>query len=231
MADRRPRVRGDDPALNRPRSYPGMRKLVIRGETWHWRFGNHMTIRDPEGIGRNVSLSEMLGRDWGDLERAAWKGSLAVDPSQIVQHIERKVLGYTDAEGFPVGSPWRGHQAPVREGWIAVDGPRGTWQVRHGVWVTDIRSPEDVRTQARTYRILGMDIHDWTGIKIAHMESLGTSFDEIAALERRKPYGLQTDRVRLLMEYEAPATPIPTMAQLREYIVSNVVNDEQLEAA
>jgi hypothetical protein len=222
MADRRPRMRGNDPKFDAARTYPGMRKLVLRGETWHWRFGNHMSIRDPRGQGWNVSLSEMLGRNWDDLERASWKRSLSVEPSEVIDHIERRILGYTNQDGFPTESPWRGHQVPVRDGWVAVDGPRGVWQVRHGVWITDIRSPEDVKMQARTYEILGMDIHDWTTIKVEHMKSLGTSLDDLAMAERAKPYHLQTDKVRLLMEYEAPATPIPTIEQLREYIVRHV---------
>ena len=222
MPDRKKRVRGNDPALSAPRRRPGMRSLSIRGETWSWRFGNHLAIRGPDDRSHSVDLTEVLGCDWNDIERAAWKRSLAVEPSRIVDHIDRRILGYTDQDGFPLGSPWRGHQAAVREGWTAFEGPRGTWQARPGVWITDIRSPEDVPVQARTYQILGMDIHEWTGIKVAQMEANGHTFDEYAALVRERAGGERVDRVRLLMEYEAPGTPVPTVAQLRAYVEAEI---------
>lgn len=45
------------------------------GEVWSWRFGNHVAIRTPDNKKTYVvSLTEITGWSWDDLERAEWKG-------------------------------------------------------------------------------------------------------------------------------------------------------------
>lgn len=196
----------------------GMRRLEIRGETWHWRYGRQISIRDPHGVGHQVTVEEILGMTSEDVEDARYDRRLSVEPSRVVDHIDRCIAGYTDRGGFPAGSRWAGHQAQVRDGWIGFEGPRGTWQAKPGVWHTSIRSPEDVETSARTYDVLDMPLDDWVGIKIAHMKEQGTSLDQLRIEDRRKPYARRTNPVELLMEYDAPAIPVPNAASLARFV-------------
>jgi len=201
----------------------GSRRLVIRGETWSWRFGHTLDIRDAKGNGHKADLTEVLGRDWEDIERASWKRSLAVDPSQIVDHIDRRILGYDDAMGFPPGSPWHRHQAEVRSGWTAFTGPRGTWQARITPWICDIRSPEDVGSTARINEILGITTDAWADIKVADLAAEGMTVDDLWRAERDKPHDQRRDRIEVFLGHPSPSVPHPTARQLEEYVVRHII--------
>lgn len=209
----------------------GARKLVIRGEVWFWRFGHYIDIRDSKGNGYKAELTDVLGRTWEDLERAAWKRNLAVDPSCIVDHINRRILGYDDAIGFPKGSPWRRHQTEIRNGWIAFEGPRGTWQAKINPWIVDLRSPEDVGSQARLNEILDITTEQWIDIKVADLAAEGMTVDELWRREKAKPQEERQERIQVLLNYPAPSVPNPTAQQLGDYVVRHVVGKAAVAAA
>lgn len=200
----------------------GSRRLVIRGETWTWRFGHVIDIRDAEGKGHKADLAEVLGGDREDVERASWKRNLTVDPSLIVDHINRRILGYDDAMGFPAGSRWHRHQAAMRDGWIAFAGPRGIWQARITPWLCDIRSPEDVGSVARIYEMLEITIDEWTDIKVADMAAEGLTVDDLWRIEQAKPNGGRA-RIETFLGHPSPSVPTPTSRQLEDHVVRHIV--------
>lgn len=152
----------------------GMRTLSIRGETWSWRFARHIRIDDPQGRSHVFSLPEFSGLDWNHHERARWKGyEYAVTPGRIVDFVNRRILGYTDAEGFPGATSTRAEPAPRDTSWRAVQGPRGTWWWRPGIPDCEILSPEDVKTVHRFYLISGMDPESYIRIMLGRLESAG----------------------------------------------------------
>lgn len=212
-----------EPRREHPVQRRGSRKLVIRGEVWFWRFGHTLDIRDSKGNGHKAELTDVLGRDWDEIERASWKRSLAVDPCQIVDHINRRILGYDDAVGFPKGSPWRRHQAEIRRGWVSFEGPRGAWQAKLSPWIVDLRSPEDVGSQARLNEILGLTTDQWIDIKVADLAAEGLTVDDLWRIEQAKPHDQRQERIQVLLNYPAPSVPTPTMKQLGDYAMRHVV--------
>lgn len=199
-----------------------MRRLVISGETWHWRYGHYIDIRDPQGKGHRVSLAKLLGTDWDGVERADNKGYLRVEPSVIVDHIQRNILGYDDVAGYPKGVVGHRTQAAIRKGWTSFCGPRGQWQAQCSPWIVKFHSPEDVVYEARAYTILGMSVDEWMDIKAADLAAIGSSFDAMWMAERQKPADQQTPRIQLTMEYDAPSMPKPTQRQLEDYVMRHI---------
>lgn len=212
-----PRERSTEPQRR------GSRRLVIRGEAWTWRFGHVIDIRDAEGKGHKADQTEVLGSDWEEIERATWKRNLTVDPSLIVDHINRRILGYNDAMGFPAGSRWHRHQAAVRTGWIPFAGPRGTWQARITPWLCDVRSPEDVGSVARIYEMLAISTDEWTDIKVADLAAEGLTVDDLWRIERAKPHDQRKERIETFLGHPSPSVPTPTSRQLEEYVVRHIV--------
>lgn len=201
----------------------GSRRLVIRGETWTWRFGHVIDIRDADGNGHKADLTEVLGSDWDEIERASRKRNLAVDPSLIVDHIDHQILGYDDAMGFPAGSRWHRHQAAMRTGWTAFAGPRGIWQARITPWLCDVRSPEDVGSVARIHEMLGISIDEWTDIKVADLAAEGMTVDDLWRIEQAKPHDQRREQIETFLGYPSPSVPTPTGRQLEDYVVRHVV--------
>lgn len=223
MGDRQRRERHDDPSIGTVRIPRGMRKLVVSGQTWHWRFGNVIDIRDAEGKGHKVSLAELLDDTWDGVERAKHKRYLRANPALVVEHIQRWILGYDDLTGFPKESPHHRHQAEIRKGWVAFPGPRGMWQMKPAPWILVIHSPEDVRHEARCNEVLGMSVDEWVDIKAADLEAIGSSFEELWKANRALPEDRRRHQVDVMMSYDAPSMPKPTARQLEDYVLREII--------
>lgn len=230
MGDRIRKVRSDDPRAAERAIPHGMRKLVIGGQTWLWRFGNHVDIRSPDGTGHRVTLAELLGASWDEIERAEHKRYLRVDPSAIVSHIQRTILGYDDLTGYPAGTPGHGSQAAIRKGWVAFAGPRGMWQTKLDPWILQIHSPEDVRHEARLNEVLGISVDEFVDIKDRDLKAIGSSFDKLWLEERERPGGKRRHQVEVMMSYDAPSMPKPTPRELENYVVRNIVGRTALRS-
>lgn len=223
MGDKTRRIRGNDPKFSEARVPRGMRRLDVNGERWLWRVaGSSLEIRDALGVTTTVRLGELLGLSHCGLEDAYEHKQVKVTPSIVADRIRRRVHGYTDSAGYPVGSPGHGLRIPVRQGWLPFEGPRGTWQARCGVWVVDILTPEGVEHQARSYDVLGLDVGAWMGIKIAHLESIGSSLDQMRS-EYRAEHGWAGDWMHAWMDYDVPTMPRITPEMLTEHVVRAIV--------
>lgn len=231
MGDRKHKVRGDDPAFDEPKIQRGMRRLVIAGETWLWKFGNHVDIRDPQGKGHRVTLADLLGVTWDEVERAEHKRYLRVDPSSIVDHIQRAILGFDDVMGYPEGTPGHRHQAEPRKGWMPFNGPRGTWQAKLDPWIIEIHSPEDVKYEARANEVLGMTVDAWVDIKDRDLKAIGSCFDDLWKAEKLKAQDKQRHRIEVMMRYDAPSMPKPTASQLEDHVLRRIIGKAALGAA
>lgn len=230
MPDKKPRLRGDDPAISAFRVPRGMRKVKTRSETWYWRFGNPCLLRAADGSSREVRVSTLIGKSDDYVEMNYHDGNISVTPDDIIDYIDRHVRGYSDAVGFPIGSPWHREQADLRPGWIAFDGPRGKWQLKPSTWIHDILTPEGIMHQARAYHVLGMTIDEWADAKVADMKKAGTDLDTLRRAERLKPGGGKQSP-EVLMGYDAPSIPQPTAAQLEAYVTVHIVGSDALRQA
>lgn len=222
MAERRRKERYDDPARNVPTAPRGMRRLVVHGRTWHWRFGNEIDVRDPDGRGHRVTLCDLFGKTWQEIERDGHKRNLRADPSLIVNHIQRVILGYDDLAGYPPGCPEHGSQVDVRKGWHPFKGPRGIWQARVKPFVYELRSPEDVVSWAKEYTVLELGVEAWMDIKVADLATQGLTFDDLWISERQKAQG-RRDPIEITMCHPCPSMPKPTDDQLERYVIENII--------
>jgi len=193
----------------------GMRRLVIRGETWGWRFGRDVPIVAPDGRRFKVDLRDLTGLDWNEIERGTHKRYFSTEPQQVVSYIDRTLLGYTDGAGFPRGvlpADWR---PALRKGWLGVHGPRGLWQWRPHPWVIQLRSPEDVSSETRIYHLLDMTVNEWAGIKAAAIVASGSTVD--AEIRRPRENGMRAS-VDGFFGWEGQGLPEPTGKQVLAYI-------------
>lgn len=194
----------------------GMRRLTIRGETWGWRFGRDVPIVAPDGRRFKIDLRDLTGLDWHGIERGTHKRYLSTTPRQIVDYIDRTLLGYTDARGFPPGILPRDWSTPVREGWIGVQGPRGLWQWKPSPWIIEVRSPEDVLHVARIYDLLDMDVGEWADIKAAAIVASGSTVDaEMRKANQLVGMGRSPDG---FLNWDGPGLPSPSERQFLAYV-------------
>jgi hypothetical protein len=193
-----------------------MRRLVIRGETWGWRFGRAVSIRSPDGRGFRVDLRDLTGMDWNEIERGTHKRYFSIEPQRIVDHVDRTILGYDDARGFPKGVLPRGWRPELRQGWSGVEGPRGLWQWRPAPWIVQIRSPEDVSHEVRVYDLLDMTVDEWADLKAASIVASGSTVDdEIRRARARRGFGRGAEG---FLDWDAPGLPQPTAEQVRGHV-------------
>jgi hypothetical protein len=193
----------------------GMRRLVIRGETWGWRFGRDVPIVAPDGRRFRVDLRDLTGLDWYEIERGTHKRYFSAEPQRIVSYIDRTLLGYTDGSGFPRGVLPRDWRPELRRGWVGIHGPRGLWQWRPHPWMIQLRSPEDVSSEARIYHLLGMSVEEWADMKAAAIVAAGSTVDD--ELRRTGENGTRTG-VEGFFGWEGPGLPVPTDRQVLAYI-------------
>lgn len=193
----------------------GMRRLVIRGETWGWRFGREVPIAAPDGRRFRVDLRELTGLDWYDIERGTHKRYFSTEPQQVVSYIDRTLLGYVDATGFPRGVLPQDWRPELRDGWVGVHGPRGLWQWKPHPWLVQLRSPEDVSRTVRIYNLLDMHVDEWADIKAAAIVASGSTVDDEIRRARQKD---MTTSVEGFFGWEGPGLPKPTEKQVLAYI-------------
>jgi len=193
----------------------GMRRLVIRGETWGWRFGQDVPIVAPDGRRFKVDLRDLTGLDWNEIERGTHKRYFSAEPQRVVSYIDRTLLGYTDASGFPRGVLPRDWRPELRKGWIGVHGPRGLWQWKPHPWVIHLRSPEDVSTMTRIYHLLDMPVDEWADIKAAAIVAAGSTVD--AEIRRGREKDMRSS-VEGFFGWEGQGLPHPTEKQVLAYI-------------
>lgn len=185
----------------------GMRRLVVAGSTWHWRYGDPIIVRAPDGTRTRIPLATLTGMCIASIERAAEKRNLSVRPSDVAAWIARNILGYTDRGGYPASAHAMPLAAP-QPGTLSVLGPRGRWRWRAGPWTTTIVSPEGVACDVRTYELLGMTLEEWTTTK---SELIRRTKEPVRALLR------QTDTLRLL-DCDVPGMPTPGEAEVSKWI-------------
>lgn len=193
----------------------GMRRLVIRNETWGWRFGRTVSIAHPDGRRSRVDIRDLTGMDWDDIEKGSRKRCFSVEPGEIASYIDRKLLGYDDAKGFPKGVLPKDWRQEVRKGWIGLQGPRGLWQWKPHPWAIRLYSPEDVMVDARIYNLLDMYVDEWAGIKAAAIEASGSTVD--AELRRARQTNMQSS-VEGFFGWEGPGLPVPTETQVHAFL-------------
>lgn len=223
MGDKIRRIRGNDPKFSEERVPRGMRCIEVNGEHWLWRVVRHaVEIRSPLGTTTTIRMEELLGMNGRSLEDAYEHKQVKVTPSIVADRIRRDEHGYTDSAGYPVGSPGHGLRIPVRQGWLAFEGPRGTWQARCGVWVVDILTPEGVEHQARAYDVLGLDVGTWMGMKVEHLKSIGSSVGQLR-IEHHRKHGWTADWMHAWMEYDAPTIPRIKADMLTDHVARVIV--------
>lgn len=162
MPDKKPRFRTNDPSRVRKAEHKGCRKIVLHGLEWWWRTSSsNLIIHKPTGQKLVVSLTRFHNMTWHALERARYKKNVRpITPGSICDFINRKILGYMDAVGFPDGVAFTPTGAP--EGWSSVTLERGEWHWLHEeVTTVRIMSPEGVKTEHRIYDILGQVADEW----------------------------------------------------------------------
>jgi len=193
----------------------GMRKLVIRGETWGWRFGREVPIIAPDGRRFKIDLRDLTGMNWDEIERGTHKRYFSTEPQKIVSYIDRTLLGYTDADGFPRGVLTGDWRPELRKGWVGVHGPRGLWQWKPHPWAIQLRSPEDVSSSVRMYHMLDMTVDEWADVKAAAIIASGSTVDD----EIRKARGRDMSAsVEGFFGWEGPGLPEPSERQVLAYI-------------
>lgn len=209
MPDRIRKQRFDDPARRTsPRTMKG-RRLVIRGQVWIWNGVDRIRIQGPDGTDHRVRLTEFSGLDWNSLERVAWKRpAYEITPWRVVDHIDRRILGYTDRNGFPKGVIPDGWEADVPHGSRPVPGPRGTWHW----WIDDriaiLQSPEGVRTWHRVHQFCGMSEKDFLEARIEAARETRTDFDPTRTM----------DWIQECLRTPCEAAPDPVDEQVRAFI-------------
>jgi hypothetical protein len=192
----------------------GYRRLVLRGETWAWRYGKTVQIIAPSGARHRVELTVLKDCTWDDIERGKWKRYHSVEPAEIVGYINRSILGYQDASGFPAGVVPAGYQMPPIPEAIAVTLPsRGIWQCKAGEWLVDIFSPEGVKSTHRIYDLLGLTVDQWMDLKVEALAAAGETVDSI-----RLKTPLTEDRLRAVFEFPAPNIPKPSAQQVGDFV-------------
>ncbi|MFZ3482041.1 hypothetical protein [Sphingomonas sp. 3-13AW] len=193
-----------------------MRRLIIRGETWGWRFGREISIATPRGGRFKVDLPTFNGVGWDEVERGFRKKYFGITPSQVVEYINRTLLGYTDISGFPQGVLPRNWSPPVREGCHSVEGPRGLWQWKPAPWLVELRSPEDVAHVARIYHLHDMTVDEWADLKVAAIVASGSSVDqEMLKAKAEHGYGCAA---KGFFEWEGPGLPSLTNQHVAAYL-------------
>lgn len=204
-------------ATRNPTDLPrGMRRLTIRGETWGWRFGREVPIVAPDGRRFRIDPRELTGLDWHSIERGTHKRYFSTSPQQVVDYIDRTLLGYTDAVGFPPGVLPNGWSPSLRDGWIGVAGPRGLWQWKPSPWIVQMRSPEDVSHVCRLYHLLDMEVGEWADIKAAAIVASGSTVDdEMRKARTRLGIGHSPDG---FLDWDGPGLPFPTERQVLDYV-------------
>jgi hypothetical protein len=70
----------------------GRRTIVVTGREWKYRVGMAYVVAKATdtGEGRRISLNKLTGMDNHEIERAMWKHSFHVTPSQIADWLSRK---------------------------------------------------------------------------------------------------------------------------------------------
>ena len=193
----------------------GMRRLVIRQETWGWRFGRVIPIVHPDGQRTNVDIRTLTEMNWDEMERGSRKGYFSIEPHQIASYINRKLLGYLDATGFPRGVVPLEWRPELRKGWIGLQGPRGLWQWKPHPWVVRMYGPEDVMISARIYNLLDMHLDEWADVKEAAIVGSGSTVD--AEMRRGRQKDMRSG-VEGFFEWEGPGVPIPSETQVRAFL-------------
>jgi len=207
-------------------SYAGMRRMVVRGEDWHWRFGRDVRIVDPQGRRHDVPLTTFSGMDWNGLERAEWKGNaFDATPRKIRDWIDRRILGYTDAGGMPRGTIPYGWTAPTPNGFSFVPGPRGTWrwrmalppvagrgQRRQAQPNVEIVSPEEVSTFHRVYEVTGQGVEAFFAAQRASLAESGVDL----SIRVEDPIGQ-------IMEHPLPIGSRPNDRHVHAFIVGTIL--------
>lgn len=185
----------------------GMRRVVVAGQDWHWKFGSPITVRGPTGEGHRIELSDIKGMNAAAIDRAGDKKCLSVSPGEVSAWIARRILRYTDRRGFPDSIGAVPLTAP-QPGTLSVTGPRGRWRWHAGPWNTTIVSPEGVATEIRTYALLGMTMEQWIETKSELIRNLR---DPVKGLLR------QGDTLRLI-DCDVPGMPIPDAARISAWV-------------
>lgn len=185
----------------------GMRRLVVAGAIWHWRYGDPVIVRAPDGSRTRIPLEDLKGMSAASLDRTIERRNLSVRPFDVASWIARNMLGYTDRGGFPAGVVAVPLPPPPSDA-LSVLGPRGRWRWNPGPWITTVVSPEGVACEVRTYRLLGMTMEAWTAAK---SDIIRAMTKPVRTLLR------QTDTLRLL-DCDVPGMPIPTGAAVARWI-------------
>lgn len=209
MPDRIRKQRFDDPAKQARAKPVKGRRLVIRGRTWIWSGVDRIRIHGPDGRDHRVCLTDFSGLDWNSLERMSWKRpAYEITPWRVVDYIDRRILGYTDRNGFPQGVIPDGWEADVPRGSRPVQGPRGTWHW----WIEDriaiLQSPEGVRTWHRVHQFCGMSEKDFLEARIEAARDTRTDFDPTRTM----------DWIQECLRTPCDAAPDPVDAQVRDFI-------------
>lgn len=193
---------------------PGHRRLMIRGRLWQWRFGKGIRIVAPDGTATHVLHTDLTGQSWDDIERADRKGyTTPITPRFVRDHIDRRMLGYTDADGFPAGSPERGRTETPGDGWRAVRGARGTWHWKDGPCDIEVMSPEGVVTTHRAYLATGMGVDEWMKAKMDDLAANGLTMRDFDISNRVSDFLLRP----------VASIPSPTDAQVKAFIADVIV--------
>ncbi len=70
------------------------RVVHINNEEWKYKVGEgYVNIFSPSGTRHNISLNEVTGEEWSNIERGRWKGWWkGVRPHQVKNYIENNLI-------------------------------------------------------------------------------------------------------------------------------------------
>ncbi len=193
--------------------------MTIRGEQWFWSYGRDVRIVAPDGTRHAIALTTFSGMDWNSLERAAWKKpAFSVTPRKIRRWIDRRILGYTDADGMPPASIPSGWRPVIGETHRIVAGPRGPWRWRLEQPDVEIVSPEEVSSRHRAYQVTGQGVEAFFAAQLEDMIARGID-----------PYVRGEDRADRITTHPMPFSSRPTDADVRRFIVESIVGGTIVE--
>ena len=69
----------------------GRRPITVGGMNWRYRVGKHYCVAKAEdtGEGRKISLADLTGMSWSDVDRGQWKRWFHVTPKQVADWLAR----------------------------------------------------------------------------------------------------------------------------------------------
>lgn len=133
---------------------PRGRQLNHRGRKWQWKFGDPLLIWDDKDTKHFFHLHQIFG--YG-VDRDREKRNFALRPKQVVEVIDRFILGYDDRKGFPPGVLPEDFVVARKQGYEIVAGPRGKWQVSTSFFFNTIISPEGIEYHPPAEELMGKE--------------------------------------------------------------------------